>query len=127
MPQFENLITKPFTAEGAVTQFAAVAYGTNDKQAKLPGGAGAACIGIALHAAADGEQLAVAMPGSHVRAISAGAISRGAWLRAADTAGKVGPSTAVDQHLIGQAVSDVSNADEVVFIRVDPNPPVTVT
>lgn len=127
MPQFENLNTKVFVAEGDITQWAVVCSGTAGGQAKLPAAKGAPGVGIAIHDAEAGMPVEVAMPGSYVRAIAAGAISRDDWLRAAGTDGRVEANTTApeDMHLIGQAVNDAPAAGHIVFLRVDPNPPTT--
>ena len=126
MPQRENLSsTYRYTAEGAVTQFAVLVEGTADKQAKLPGGADAAgFIGVAMHAAADGEEVTVAEPGSFVRCIAGAAISRGAALSIAGATGKVktaAPSSGANTFIIGHAKSTVTTDGDTVFVHLNPS------
>lgn len=126
MPQREDLCsTYRYTAEGAVTQFAVLVEGTADKQATLPGGANVGnIIGIALHAAADGEEVEVAEAGSYCRAIANAAISRGAMLAIAGTSGNVltaAPGAGTNTFLVGQAKSAAAASGDHVFIHINPS------
>lgn len=122
MPQFERYENPlPYTAEGTVTQFMVVVKGTAHTQAKAPSAADVGGIlGVARHAAADGEQLTVDGPGSYVRCIASAAITAGADVAIAGTTGKVKSVTTADTYIVGQAQTDAAADGDHVWVRVAP-------
>lgn len=126
MPQRENIINSyHYTAEGAVTQFAVVVEGTDDGEVDMPGGADVgAIVGVAQHAAAAGERVNVAEPGSFTRAIASAAIARGANVSITGTNGKVktaAPSSGANTFIVGQAKSAAAADGDHIFIFINPS------
>jgi hypothetical protein len=122
MPQFERYENPlPYTAEGVITQFMVVTKGTAHNQAIAPSGADVGGIlGVARHAAADGEFLTVDGPGSYVRCIASAAITAGASVAIAGTTGKVKSVTTADTNIVGVAQTDAADDGDQIFVYVNP-------
>lgn len=123
MPNIINkVLVRTYTAEVAITANAVVVEGTADGQVKLPGAADAGSIvGVALHAAAAGEQIQVAMPPSTVECVASAAIARGAYVSIAATSGTIktaAPSAGANTNLVGIARQAAGAANDLISVSL---------
>lgn len=115
--------TETYIADGAITQYALVIKGTADDDVKMPTGAGGNVIGVAQHAATDGEQVSVAVAGPSMAYASA-AIAIGAKVANAGTTGKTvtaAPGAGANVDIAGNALSAASADGALHKINVCPS------
>ena len=125
MPRIHNpMLVKTFEAEVAVTKGMTVIAGTDEDQVNDPAAANDVPVGIALHAAAAGEQVDVCMFGPAI-GIADAAITRGALVAIGGALGKLAPitggSTTFDQRVVGKALeAAAADGDEIsIFVGLN--------
>jgi hypothetical protein len=117
-PSLAGSLQREFVANGAVTQYAVVVLSTPtgdglDSRVKLPAAVTDQVIGIAQHAAADGEPVRVCLQGeSYV--VANGAFSVGDPLSLAATTGKV--DTAASGNVIIGIAREAANATNDLIV-----------
>ena len=118
-----------FTAEAAVTKYAAVIAGTAGDEVDMPGAANDECVGITTEAAAIGAAVEVVIFGP-AKATASAAFARGALLAVAGTSGKLAPitigTTTADARVVARALSASAADGHVVSVWVLQNPAVLV-
>lgn len=125
MPRvIKEIYSDTYIAESAVTKYAVLVPGTADSQAKLPGAANAAALGVAKNAAADGIPVEVVMFGPAI-CIASGAITKGALVAIAGTTGKVASitvgQTTGSQRCVGRALETVTADGDQIAVFVGAN------
>lgn len=118
-----NLRIEVLTAEGAITANTAVKVGTaNNKVVPATANPVAGLVGVALHAAADGELVAVCT-GGVVPVVTQADLTRGQNVTVGDAAGGVkpaAPSTGANAQLLGTAMaSGTAPAATNVLVNVN--------
>ena len=121
MPRILNeVFTKPYRCQAAVTQFAVVVEGTVDGDVVLPGAADVGSIvGVALEAGATNEIIDVAMVPSYVICIAAAAIARGARVSISAITGTVktaAPGAGINTSIVGQAMQAAAAAGDQISV-----------
>jgi len=120
--------TYKITSAGGVTQYRAVAPGTNDGECQLPTGANQLAWGITQEDQPNqNENVSVRKYGIS-RAYAASDISKGEYVEVADATGALQaadlstvPGSATLHHVVGVAESSAT-AGEVLFVFLSPGP-----
>lgn len=111
-------MVRTFVASGAIVKGSAVVYQA-DGAVQAPAATATGCLdvlGIALEAAASGEDVAVVILGE-ARAIASAAITPGQRLKADNTAGKVTPTSTDNDGIFATALSAAAaDTDEVLIL-----------
>jgi hypothetical protein len=118
------VLTLTYVAEGAITDGMVVILGTSENQCKAPAAANDPPLGVAMHAAADGEQVSVALMGA-VPVIASAAIAVNALVAISTTTGRVATitigSTTADDRLVGKALSVAAASGDTLSVLLSPS------
>jgi hypothetical protein len=109
-------------AAAAITAHAAVVEGSTDGECDMPGGADVGGIlGIAMHAAEEGEEVQIAGPGCRAKALVSGAVTRGLWLSIAGASGKLKNATlTADIEVLGKCQHTTTTDGDHTVVLVSP-------
>lgn len=118
---YYNGTIRTFIASGTVTKNYPVELNATANTVNVIGAASDVVVGIALDTVATGENIDVLMAGPTKIMVSAGAISKGAYVGLSGTAGKIGALTldgsgTTIQYVLGVAMEAASGADEEIEV-----------